>query len=147
MTAQRVPWTPELFVAPDGAIPFKRFIDDLSDVKFIALDTAIERVLSARGIGLAGTEWLKPLGKGLYEFRVRHDADEIAHMFGEDAPKVTGPATSVLLRVFVHFHGERKVLLLGGYDKGVNPSSRRQQREIAGARRRLARFRERPRGG
>lgn len=82
----------------DGAIPFERFVDGLSEAKFIALDAAVERVLSARGIDLAGTEWLKPLRKGLYEFRVRHDADEIAHMFGGDAPKVPGPVSSILLR-------------------------------------------------
>ena len=69
-----------------GDIPFERFADDLSDFKFSALHTAIDRVLSVRGIDLARTEWLKALGKGLHEFRVRHDADEIAHMFGGDPP-------------------------------------------------------------
>jgi len=145
VTPQSGPWTPEPFVAHDGAIPFRRFVDDLSDFKFIALDTAIVRVLSVRGIDLADTEWLKALGKGLHEFRVRHDAGEIAHMFGGDAPSVTAPATKILLRVFVHFHGGRMILLLGGYDKGDDPTSRRQQREIARARRRLAQFRARPR--
>ncbi len=128
----------------DGAVPFRRFVDDLSDLKFIALDTAIVRVLSVRGIDLADTEWLKALGQGLHEFRVRHDAGEIAHMFGGDTPSATAPAIKILLRVFVHFHGERKILLLGGYDKGDDPTRRRQQREIARARRRLAQFRARP---
>ena len=145
MTPHSGPWTPEPFVADDGAIPFRRFVDDLSDFKFIALDTAIVRVLSVRGIDLAGTEWLKALGKGLHEFRVRHDAGEIAHMFGGDAPTVTAPAARILLRVFVHFHGERKILLLGGYDKGDDPTNKRQQREIARARLRLAQFRARSR--
>lgn len=81
-------WTPEPFEADDGTIPFQRFIDDLSDFKFVALETAIDRVLSVRGIDLARTEWLKPLGEGLHEFRVRHDADEVARMFGGDAPEV-----------------------------------------------------------
>ena len=43
----------------------------------------------------------------------------------------------ILLRVFVHFHGERVILLLSGYDKGDDPSERRQQLEIADARRHL----------
>jgi hypothetical protein len=47
--------------------------------------------------------------------------------------------------VFVHFHGDRVVLLLGGYDKGRYPKSRRQQREIREARRLLAQFKERNR--
>ncbi len=64
-------WTPEPYEADDGSVPFTRFIDDLSDFKFVALDTAIDRVLSIRGIDLVRTEWQKALGDGLHEFRVR----------------------------------------------------------------------------
>lgn len=138
-------WTPEPFEADDGTIPFQRFIDDLSDFKFVALDTAIGRVLSVRGIDLVRTEWLKALGEGLHEFRVRHDADEIVRMFGGDAPEVGRQSKKVLLRVFVHFYGKKVVLLLGGYDKGDDPKGRRQQREIAEARRLLGQFKERQR--
>jgi putative component of toxin-antitoxin plasmid stabilization module len=138
-------WTPEPFEADDGTIPFERFINGLSDFQFVALDTAIDRVLSVRGIELVRTEWLKALGDGLHEFRVRHDASEIAHMFGGDTPTVAVPSGHVLLRVFVHFHGDKVVLLLGGYDKGADPKDRRQQREIAQARRLLAQFRARRR--
>ena len=138
-------WTPEPFEADDGTIPFQRFIDDLSDFKFVALDTAIDRVLSVRGIDLVRTEWLKALGEGLHEFRVRHDADEVARMFGGELPGVDGQPEKVLLRVFLHFHGQKIVLLLGGYDKGADPKERRQQREIVEARRRLGQFKERQR--
>lgn len=138
-------WTPEPFEADDGTVPFQRFVDDLSDFKFVALDTAIERVLSVRGIDLVRTEWLKALGEGLHEFRVRHDAQEIARMFGGNDPIVGASAEKVLLRVFVHFHGQKVVLLLGGYDKGDDPKPRRQQREIAEARRLLGQFKERQR--
>jgi hypothetical protein len=139
------PWTPEPFEADDGSVPFQRFIDDLSDFKFVAVDAAIDRVLSVRGIDLVRTEWLKALGEGLHEFRVRHDAEEIARMFGGEAPEPTGRPEKVMLRVFVHFYGEKVILLLGGYDKGDDPKARRQQREIAGARRYLAQFKERQR--
>jgi hypothetical protein len=138
-------WTPEPFEADDGTIPFERFVNELSDFKFIALDTAIDRVLSVRGLDLMRTEWLKALGEGLHEFRVRHDADEVARMFGGDAPSVAGPREKVLLRVFVHFYGDKVILLLGGYDKGKDPKERRQRREIAEARRVLRQFRERRR--
>jgi hypothetical protein len=138
-------WTPEPFEADDGTIPFQRFIDDLSDFKFVALDAAIDRVLSVRGIDLVRTEWLKALGEALHEFRVRHDAEEIARMFGGEAPEVAGQPEKVLLRVFVHFYGEKVILLLGGYDKGDDPKARRQQREIAEARRLLAQFKDRHR--
>ncbi|MEI2699041.1 MAG: hypothetical protein V9E94_12100 [Microthrixaceae bacterium] len=138
-------WTPEPFEADDGTIPFQRFVDDLSDLKFVALDTAIDRVLSARGIDLVRTEWLKALGEGLHEFRVRHDADEVARMFGGDVPDAVGRPEKVLLRVFVHFYGQKVILLLGGYDKGDDPKPRRQQREIAEARRLLGQVKERQR--
>lgn len=138
-------WTPEPFEADDGSVPFEKFIDGLSDFKFIALDTAIDRVLSERGIDLARTEWLKALGEGLHEFRVRHDAEEIAQMFGGDAPDSGSHREAVLLRVFVHFYATKVVLLLGGYDKGDDPKPRRQQREIAQARKLLAQFKERQR--
>jgi len=136
-------WTPEAYEAGDGTIPFERFVNDLSDLKLRALDAAIDRVLSVRGIDLVRTEWLKSLGKGLHEFRIRHDADEIFHMFGGDPPQLTAPVEKILLRVFVHFYGTKAILLLDGYDKGENPKQRRQQREIAEARRLLAQFRKR----
>lgn len=138
-------WKPEPFEADDSTVPFERFVNDLSDFKFVALDTAIELVLSVRGIDLVRTEWLKALGGGLHEFRVRHDADEVARMFGGEPTEVDAPWEKVLLRVFVHFYGNKVVLLLGGYDKGEDPKERRQQREIAGARRLLVQFKERQR--
>ena len=80
-------WTPEPFVADNGAVPFERFIEDLPDLKFAALDAAIEGVLSVRGIELVRTEWLRALGKGVHEFRIRHSAAEIARMFGACTPR------------------------------------------------------------
>jgi putative component of toxin-antitoxin plasmid stabilization module len=102
-------------------------------------------VLAIRGLELARTGWLKPLGGGLHEFRVRHEAGETRRMFGGDAPKAGARRQRVLLQVFVHFHGDRVVLLLGGYDKGDDPKERRQQREINEARKLLAEFKERHR--
>jgi hypothetical protein len=46
-----------------------------------------------------------------------------------------------LLRLFVHFHGNKVVLLLHGYDKGGNDSPRQQNKEIQEARKRLAAWR------
>jgi len=138
-------WAPEPFEADDGTVPFERFIEDLSDFKFVALDAAIRHVLAVRGIGLMHTEWLRALGRGLHEFRVRHDGDEIARMFSTEARPPAAPPEKVLLRVFVHFYGDRIVLLLGGYDKGRYPQKKRQQREIARARKSLRQFKHRRR--
>ena len=75
-------WALEVFEIDDGREPFTEWINDLSEAKFSALDAALRLVLSERGLDLARTEWLKPLGDGVYEFRLRHDEDEIIHMFG-----------------------------------------------------------------
>ena len=39
------PWTPEPFEADDGRVPFERFVNELSDFKFVALDTPTARTL------------------------------------------------------------------------------------------------------
>ena len=71
---------------------------------------------------------------------MRHTKDEILHMFG--AGDIGAPGKkNVLIRVFVHFHGDRVVLLLSGYDKGSDPSDRRQSTAIAKARRYLIEWR------
>jgi hypothetical protein len=80
--------------------------------------------------------------------RVRRGRCEVLSMpfdGGEDVAPPAGPTEKVLLRVFVHFHGQKIILLLGGYDKGDDPKDRRQQREIQAARRLLTQFRERQR--
>jgi hypothetical protein len=139
-------WAPEPFEADDGTIPFERFLNDLSNFKVDAVTVAIDRILTVRGIDLVRTEWLKALGDGLHEFRIRHTAAEVARLFGgEDVAPPAGPTEKVLLRVFVHFYGQKVILLLGGYDKGEDSTERRQQREIQAARRHLTQFRERQR--
>lgn len=71
------PWTLEPFVADDGSVAFGRFMSDLSEGAIDALDLALELVLTVRGIDLVNTEWLKPLGGGLHEFRVTPTYDEV----------------------------------------------------------------------
>lgn len=134
------PWTVEVFEADDGSTPFERFVRSLSDFKFTALDMAIKHVFADRGLDLAGTSWLRPLGKGLHEFRVRHDASDIARMFDLGPGPAGAQGEEVLLRVFVHFYGEKIILLLGGFDKGKD--AKRQRREIETAKSLLAQFKE-----
>ncbi len=132
-----------MFEADDGTRPFQRFAKSLSDFKFAALDMAVKHVLADRGLDLRGSHWLRHIGEGLYEFRVRHGSSEIAQMFDTSSPGVGAKKEKVLLRVFVHFYGERIILLLGGFDKGVD--SKRQQREIKKAKQLLVQFTERQR--
>lgn len=142
-------WTLEYVVDVHGHSPMERFLDGLGDEKFAALDAALTHVLAVHGIALAATPWLRPLKGGLHEFRVRHSRAEIIALHQaagerEPSPRSTGP---VLLRVFVHFHGDRVCLLLGGYDKGRDTSVKRQQREIASARRLLTQWRRQQQHG
>ena len=102
------------------------------------MDAAIRHRLQKQGLALAGTACLKPLRDGLYEFRVRSTATEIVRIYSEASHLPPKDTETILLRVFVSFHGDRVVLLLDGYDKAADPSPKRQQREIAGARKLLA---------
>jgi len=142
--SERGLWTVEVYEDPYGKQPFTSWLKGLSEAKFVALDAAIRLVLSERGLDLARTEWLKPLGEGLHEFRVRHDEDEIKQMFGGQEVRAR-PREPILLRVFVHFHGSRVVLLVGGYDKGRDPNEKKQEREIARARKSLEDWRRQER--
>ena len=128
-------WSLEVFATDEGFEPFTAFLEGLGDTEAAALDAALEHVLAVGGLDLARGEWLKPLGEGLHEFRVRHTADEIRRQFADEPPELQpAPGEKVLLRVFVHFYGRRVILLLSGYDKGDDPSGRTQGREIKQAR-------------
>lgn len=113
---------------------FEKFLLGLPQYEQAVLVAAIEHVLAVHGIDVCAGEWGKPLGGGLYEFRVRRSLGAILRAAGVEDAQVARDS-SVLLRVFCTFTGARVVLLLGGYDKGRDPSAKRQQREIERARR------------
>lgn len=116
--------------------------EELTPVQRRAIGVALREILEPLGLGVCRTAYGKQLGEGLFEFRLRHDTAEILRSVGKEARPEAG-GEKILLRVFCHAHGDRLILLLGGYDKGSDPNPRRQQREIATARRRLAEFRRR----
>lgn len=134
-------WNLEFFADDDGNQPAREWLRSLSPSKRAAAIAAIELVLSELGPNVCKTEYGKHLGKGLFEFRVRHDEGVIRAKAGQEKMGTSKPGGEpVLLRIFCHAYGERIVLLLGGYDKGASPSERRQQREIETARKRLRSF-------
>lgn len=155
-------WEIEFFEHPDtGKQPARDWLDGLDEDKRLALIAAIEQILEPRGIDVCESEWGKNLGSGLYEFRIRHNAEEIRAMFpAEEADQFDGDdddvetdtkkttkkksATKILLRVFFHAYGEgdkqKIVLLVNGYDKGRSSSSKKQQTEIEKARDYLKRW-------
>lgn len=122
---------------------FHRFFDSLDEYEQAVLVAAIEHVLERLGIDICQGEWGKSLGRGLYEFRVRKSLRTILNAFAPQHPTLrsTPSNRTVLLRVFCTFHGRRIVLLLGGYDKKKDPSSKRQNKEITAARKELRAWR------
>ncbi|MBB4663457.1 hypothetical protein [Conexibacter arvalis] len=131
-------WEIEFFSDANGNQPVRKFLKDLDYRKRNALIAAIETVLEPMGLDVCQTEYGKALGRGLYEFRLRHDEETILRKAGRPADGAS--STDLLLRVFFLAYGEKIILLLGAYDKGLDPSKRRQEREIARARRRLRSF-------
>jgi phage-related protein len=101
--------------------------EELPIAKRRALGTAMREILQEQGIGVCGTAFGRQVGGGVFEFRLREEG--------------------LLLRVLCHAYGQKVVLLLAGYDKGVHPSPKRQQAEIALAQRRLEAWKAGPRGG
>ena len=123
-------YTLEFYEDERGDKPVLRWIrEELTRTQRAALGQAMREVLQEEGVGVCGTEFGRQLGKGLFEFRLRRSVQEAGER--------------ILLRVFCHAYGNRIVLLLGGYDKGADPSSRRQDEEIAVARSRLVDWRRR----
>jgi len=84
---------------------------------------------------------MKALGEGLYEFRGRHDASTIRALYSDSGASAPTTPAKILLRLFVHFHGQKVILLLHGYDKGRDDSARRQNKEIQEAHKRLRAWR------
>jgi len=102
-------------------------------------------ILQQEGVGVCATENGKPISKGLFEFRLRHSAQEMLHNLGllpPDEPRAQAEE-HVLLRVYCHAYGNKVILLLAGYDKGEAPSKQREEREIRTAEARLKDFQER----
>lgn len=138
-------WKVEVWEDARGRSPFDVWFNKLPQYEQAVVDAVIEHILTPLGRDICNTEWGKPLGDGLYEVRIRRTLTAI-RTWGATQGVGGGPQErQVLLRLFVTFHGSRVVLLFHGYDKGKDPSVRRQKREIAQARKMLRAWRaERP---
>jgi hypothetical protein len=133
----------EFYEDEHGNAPVLRWLrEELSPRKRRALGTAMHRVLQVLGVGVCGTKFGRQLGRSLFEFRLRGaDLPEVADAGGAgDAAEA-----KMLLRVFCHAHGDKLILLVAGYDKGEDSSPRRQDEEIAIARKRLKDWQQRQR--
>ena len=136
-------WVVEFYADESGREPCQEWANKLSPTKEAALRAALRLVLIPRGLDIVGSEYGKSLGGGLYELRLRWTADEIRHKVLGLPPGDVGQAPEkILLRVFFCTAGRKIILLMSGYDKAEDPSERRQNREIAKARKLLTAYQE-----
>jgi phage-related protein len=114
----------EFYEDPSGRQPVREWIkEQLMPADRRTVGAAMREILQEHGINVCGTRFGRQLGGGLFEFRLREEG--------------------LLVRVFCHAYGNRVILLLGAYDKGRDPSARRQAQEIEVARARLAEWKAR----
>jgi len=127
----------EFYDDEQGHEPVLDWLRRLPPRKRRAIGVAMFEILQHEGPHVVGTNFGKGLGGGLFEFRLDQDAAQVLARKEKSARPETAAASKILLRVFCHAHGDRIVLLLGGYDKGERPSARHQQGQIELARTRL----------
>jgi putative component of toxin-antitoxin plasmid stabilization module len=129
-------WEVEYYSDENGREPCREWAEKLSPVKKAAFLATVELVLTQYGTDVARTEFGKALGGGLYELRIRQTATEVRQRVAGLPPDDLGaqPPEAILLRVFFCTAGRKIILLLDGYDKGLNTGQRRQDREIEDAR-------------
>jgi hypothetical protein len=144
----RPPYEIEFYEDRDGDAPVLRWLrEGLTPQKRRALGSAMNEILQHEGPNVVNTNFGKALGRGLFEFRLDQDIEQILARRAKQPKRkdVAGDAGRILLRVFFHVHGNRLILLLGGYDKAEHTSHSYQQTQIELARRRLSSWRARER--
>jgi putative component of toxin-antitoxin plasmid stabilization module len=114
-------WEIELYATVDGACPFEAWHRKLPAGKQVVIKESMQAQLVRRGTGVCSDDWGRALGGGLYELRMRQ--------------------RGVLLRVFFAPITERRLLVLGGLDKGRH--AKRQTAAIQACRDRLAEWHRR----
>lgn len=133
------PWTIDLWEDKNGRSPFDKWFQKLPEYEQAVVDATIKHVLAPLGRDICETTWGKSLGDGLYELRIGVSLNAILNRgkSPEDQVSIDGGDKTILLRIFCTFHGQRVVLLFQGYNKGKDPSKKRQQSEIKRAQKHL----------
>jgi phage-related protein len=130
----------------DGSSPVYRWItEELSPAQRRSVLAALEQLVAYMGPDIVRTDFGKNLGGGVIELRLRQSEEQVLKRVGKapNEPHPEDEGEDILLRIFFHPHGQKRALVLHGYDKGQNPSQRHQNQQIATAEERLARFKER----
>lgn len=145
-------WELVFYEEDDGSEPVLDWLLKLDRYKRRAAAAALENILATQGINVCRSgwgRWVKGVD-GIFELRIRQDYGTIMRNAGvvipaEHEAEAVERHADVLLRIFCHAHGRKVVLLLAGYDKGEDPSPRRQNKEAKRAEQRLGRWKRRQR--
>lgn len=125
-------------VVADSAV-FERGLKKLSRHDALLTHEAIQHLLAVHGLELANEMWLKSLGGGLWEFRIGRTTSAVISRI-PDGETIDVAHGKLLIRVFCAFPEGRLLLLLSVYDKKREAGARKQQIEIAKARKILGKW-------
>lgn len=126
----------DFYETGDGKKPCLEWIKGLEHVKKSTVGHHLWIPLQQLGLDVVSEGWGRQLGGGLTEFKIQR-SEQVENERGKWVKVKTA------IRIFFHAYGEQRLLILHGYDKGRDPSSKRQDREIAVARKRLDDWKER----
>ena len=134
----------EMFERDSGEVPYLAwFLHDLSRPKQLAAKAGVERILAYLGSDIVSTEWGDNIGDGVFELRIRRIAAEVEawwrNHYGLPEPEPE-PHEEILLRIWFHPYGGKRILLLRGFDKAGQPN--REQAEILKAKASLREWRQ-----
>ena len=127
-------WSIELLMLPSGQIPYETFRNSLAPFEKELLDLSIEMILGRQGNNVCESNWGKSLGAGLYEFRINRSLSTLLNDLGIRDKDLLRSNESKLFRIFFLVEGTKVILLLCGYNKGKDPSHKKQQKLIKTAR-------------
>ena len=136
------PFTIEFFENEDGTSPVLTWLrHELTPTLRRAAGHAMNEILQHQGIEVCDSGWGKHVAPGIFEFRIDRDPQDVIDRQQGREPQE--PSARILLRIFCHAHGNKLILLPGGYDKAVDDSRKRQQSEIEIAKSRLSIWKQR----
>jgi hypothetical protein len=136
----------DFYVTKAGKKPALDWLDALSLAKQLAMAAAIKHYLIELGPDICKTKMGERVGDGIVEFKVWRKEDQILAHVGEPSSGEPAPPEKILLRLFVHFYGDHRILLIDGYDKAVE-GAKRQQPALTAAKRMLGDHERRMRQG
>lgn len=122
--------------------PVLTWIEQLSARKRWLLRAAIDEYLTRLGRQVCDEPTLgREVDAGLFEFRIEMPPEELARVTGRFYPPQPPnvPYEDICLRVFCHEGSDgTTVVLLSGYDCGLDPSDEKYKRDLDLARSRLS---------